>query len=55
MFRIELTELLVKQYEATVKIHSIRVVTVQPDCVTLELEIKILAEAPSRTYVEITI
>ena len=55
MLRIELTELLEKQYEAAVKIHSIRVATVQPDCIALELEIKIFAEAPSRTYVEITI
>src|ERR1700758_843132 len=55
MLRIELTESLEKQYEAAVKIHSIRVVTVQPDCVTLELEIEIFEEAPSRTYVEITI
>jgi hypothetical protein len=54
MLRIELTELLEKQYEAAVKIHSIRVATVQPDCITLELEIEIFAEDPSRTYVEIT-
>jgi hypothetical protein len=55
MLRIELTELLEKQYEAAVKIHSIRVATVEPDRITLELEIEIFAEAPSRTYVDVTI
>ena|ERR1700747_234032 len=53
MLRIALTQLLEKQYDAAVKVNSIRVATAQADCVALELEIEIFGEAPSRTYVEI--
>jgi hypothetical protein len=55
MLRIALTELLEKQYQAAVKIHSMRVATAQPDCVALELEIEIFGDEPTRIYVEIRI
>jgi hypothetical protein len=53
MLRIALTQLLEKQYDAAVKVNSIRVATAQANCVALELEIEIFVEGPSRTYVEI--
>lgn len=55
MLRIALTELLEKQYEAAVKIHSLRPITFDKNEVTLELEIEIFGEAPTRTYVQIVI
>jgi hypothetical protein len=55
MLTISLRELLEKQYEAAVKILSMRLVTAEPSHITLELEIEIFSEAPSRTYVEIKI
>lgn len=55
MLTIKLTELLEKQYGAAVKIHSMRVATADSAGVTLEVELEIFSEAPSRTYVEIVI
>ena len=46
MLSIALTELLEKQYNACVAIRSIRVASVRPDGVDLELETEIFGEAP---------
>ena len=55
MLTIKLTELLEEQYGAAVKIHSLRVVTNDKVGLTLEVELSVFAEAPSRTYVEVVI
>jgi hypothetical protein len=57
MLTINLTELLEKQYEAAVKIHSLQVLSLASDArsVTLQVELTVFAETPSRTYVEVVI